>query len=95
MHKFIYFVDVFDQKTRSHVDLSDTNQTEVGAKDSYHNPKVYLVIQKRTKNWFIDLSLDIGIFIIIGRTGMIVGASKACSVLRVTRQWIRDAQVTF
>ena len=41
-----------NRKIRSHLDLSDTNQTYLGANDSHHNPKIYSVIEKRTKNWF-------------------------------------------
>ena len=33
-------VFAFDRKTRSYLDLSDTNQTLLGAKDSHHNPKI-------------------------------------------------------
>ena len=32
-------------------------QTQLGAKDSHHNPKIYSLIEKRTKNWFSEIGI--------------------------------------
>ena len=44
-------------KDQSHLDLSDTNQTYLGAKDSQYNPKIYSVIEKRINNWFSEIGI--------------------------------------
>ena len=68
----------------------------MGAKDSHHNPKVslYSVIEKRTMNWFSDIGIfqrSRGRFEKSQVSELVASIEKACSVLRVTRQRIREA----
>ena len=84
--KLALLIDVFERKTRSHLDLSDTNQTLLGAKDSHHNPKVYSVIVKRTKNCFSDSWAVILAYFQCSRSSEVASGEKFCFVWRATRQ---------
>ena len=57
LRKLALVIDLFDRKTRSHLDLSDTNRTELGAKDSHHNPKVYSVVEKKQRTGLVTHGL--------------------------------------